>query len=104
MKRLAIATIFARANLLGSSSSVAAGHSISMGEPRRGVGSGLVRRWGRIARICAATISGTVASIAVPSITAPRLAKLEIEQRTLRVLPNMSSTIPRRSPLYDTIT
>ena len=83
----------------GRVKTVVAGHKSSIPEPRIGSGTGRVRRWGRTARICAATRSGTVASIAVPSMTAPRLAKLAIEQRTLRVLPNMSSTMPRRSPL-----
>lgn len=55
-------------------------------------------------RIWAATISGTVAIIAVPSMIAPRLAKLETEQRTLRARPTVSSTTPRRSPLYETTT
>jgi len=51
-----------------------------------------------------ATMSGTVANIVVRSIAAPRLVKLEIDERTTHPLPSMSSAMPRRSPLYDTMT
>ena len=55
-------------------------------------------------RICVATMAGTVATSAVPSTIAPRLLKLATEQRTRRCLPSESSTMPRRSPLYETMT
>ena len=66
------------------------GQSISQNESRGSWnGSGFVSSLGRTERICAATISGIVASIALPSIKAPRLAKLETEQRARRVLPKV---------------
>jgi hypothetical protein len=54
--------------------------------------------------MCSATILGTVASSDVPLTTMSKLARLAIEHRTLRDRSRASSTIPRRSPLYETMT